>query len=378
MKFYQTEQVRPDCRHYRGLKPCGRAEDCAGCAGFEPLGQRILIVKLGALGDVLRTTPLLRGLKKEQPRAEITWLTDRASAELLRGNPLVDRLWLTGSESLARLGVEEFDRLICLDKEPTAVACATLARARVKQGFGMNEKGRVVPFNKAAVENLRLGLSDELKFRQNRKTYQQLAFETAELAYDPSLDYVFHLAREDRDWAGEFLARRLEGGPEIIIGFNLGGADVFANKRWKMSRFLELRGLIRERWGERAAILGFGGPGDRERLERAEALSGGGIVNTGANPLSRFAALLSRCDLLITGDSLGMHLCLAVGGRVLVLIGSTTPRELELYGRGRMIVSELPCAPCYKRTCPVSPDCMESFSAVEVMAGLEALLGDKK
>ena len=124
-----SERIRPDCRHYRGLKPCGRAEDCRECLDFAPLGPRVLIIKLGALGDVLRTTPLLKGLKKESPEVEIVWLTSPASAELLQGNPLIDQVWLTGAESLARLMVEEFDRLICLDKEPQALACAVLARA---------------------------------------------------------------------------------------------------------------------------------------------------------------------------------------------------------------------------------------------------------
>lgn len=371
-------EKRLTCRLYRGLKPCGHEEDCAVCSAYRPIGERVLIIKLGALGDVLRTTPLLRGLKRDLDGCEIIWLTSPASARLLRGNPLIDQLWITGSEALARLQVEEFDRLICLDKEPEAIACASLAKAERKTGFGMTAKGRLTALNQAAEENLRLGLSDEFKFRENEKSYQQLAFETAELAYDPTLDYVFRVPEEDSAWAGGFLDHHLGPDREIVVGFNLGGADVFANKRWKMDRFMELRELIHRRWGPRASILCFGGPADQERLARAEALSDGSIVNTGSNSLARFAALLARCDALITGDSLGMHLCLAVGGKVLVLIGSTTPRELELYGRGRMLVSDLPCAPCYKRTCAVRPDCMESFSAAQVMAGLEALLADKE
>ena len=369
-----TTEKRLNCRLYRGLKPCGHEEDCVHCSAYEPIGARVLIIKLGALGDVLRTTPLLRGLKRDLPGCEIVWLTSPDSVQLLRGNPLIDQLWITGSEALVRLQVEEFDRLICLDKEPEAIACAALARAGRKTGFGMTAKGRLMAFNPAAEENLRLGLSDQFKFHENEKSYQQLAFESAELAYDPALDYVFQVSPEDRDWAKEFLDHHLGPDREMVIGFNLGGADVFANKRWKMSRFMELRELIYRRWNSRASILCFGGPKDQERLKRAEVMSTRPMVNTGLNSMARFAALLAGCDVLVTGDSLGMHLCLAVGGKVLVLMGSTTPREIELYNRGEIMFTDLDCAPCYKKVCPVKPDCMERFTAPEVMERLVGLV----
>ena len=54
-----------DCRHFRGEKPCGVAERCEGCGSYEPVTRRILIIKLAARGDVLRTTPLLRAFRRE-------------------------------------------------------------------------------------------------------------------------------------------------------------------------------------------------------------------------------------------------------------------------------------------------------------------------
>jgi heptosyltransferase-2 len=333
-----------------------------------------LIIKLGALGDVLRTTPLLRGLREQWPEGEITWLTSPAAMELLADNPLLDRLWTTGPETLARLQVERFDRVICLDKEPEAIAAASLARAERKYGFGMTEGGRLAAFNQTAVENLRLGLSDELKFRRNAKTYQQLAFETAELDYSPRHDYVFTVPAEAQEWADEFIKAKVGPGKGLVLGFNFGGADVFAHKQWKLHHFLTLRQLIADVWGGRAAVLGLGGPWDQGRLAQAEAAGGPAIINTGSNPLPRFAALLKRCAVVVTGDSLAMHLALAVGARVVVLLGSTTPREIELYGRGRFIVSDLPCAPCYRRSCDKSPDCMELLRPEAVLARLIELV----
>ncbi len=375
LSIKDAPQVRPDCKHYRGLKPCGRAEDCDGCSDFTPIGPRVLIIKLGALGDVLRTTPLLTGLKEQIPGVEIVWLTSPASSELLENNPLIDSLWLTGAEALARLQVEEFDRVICLDKEPEAIACASLAKAPAKYGFGMSDKGRLAAFNRAAVENLRLGISDELKFRVNEKTYQRLIFEAAELEYKPEYDYVFNLNRADLDWAAEFMAERLDPQAKVVIGFNLGGGNVFAAKRWKIDHFLALRRMIDDRWGRMAAVLAFAGQDEAERLARLLAAPGPPIIDTGTgNPMGRFAALLGRCDVLVTGDSLGMHLALAMKSKVVLLIGSTTHREIELYGRGEMIVSEMECSPCYRRLCPKPKDCMENFTPELVMDRLAALI----
>lgn len=374
MTVVTPETIRASCRHYNGYKPCGYREDCTACPDFAPVGERILIVKLGALGDVLRTTPLLRGLKDQSPDREIVWLTSQGASGLLKNNPLIDQLWIAGATALARLQVEKFHRVICLDKDPEAAACATLARADRYYGFGMNEFGRTIPLNPASRYSVRLGLSDELKFRQNEKVYQALCFESAELPWTGQ-DYIFNVPDEDQAAVDEFLAPHLAGADKVI-GFNLGGGDVFANKRWKLSHYLALRGLIQDRWGDKAAVLVMGGPPDGDRMASFLQDCSAPAVDTGhTNSFQRFGALLKRCDAVITGDSLGMHIALAVGTPCLVLVGSTTHRELELYGRGEMLVSDLPCAPCYGRTCDKDPDCMSSFTPELVLERLTALIG---
>jgi len=105
-----------------------------------------------------------------------------------------------------------------------------------------------------------------------------------------------------------------------------------------------------------------------------EERSEGAILNTGLNPMTRFAALLKACRVVITGDSLAMHLALAVGTWCLVLMGSTTPREIELYSRGEILASDLDCAPCYKSACQKVPDCMDLFTPELVMDRLAALV----
>jgi len=144
---------------------------------------RILVIKLGALGDVLRTTPILPVLRAQYPDAHLTWVTEPSCLTLLDKNPSIHRLLALDYISTACLGVEEFDLLLSLDKEPAAAALATTVKARVKHGFGWSIEGAVRPLDDRSDYAYRLGIDDELKFRVNQKTYQQIIFEMCEWTY---------------------------------------------------------------------------------------------------------------------------------------------------------------------------------------------------
>jgi heptosyltransferase-2 len=69
-----------------------------------------------------------------------------------------------------------------------------------------------------------------------------------------------------------------------------------------------------------------------------------------------------------------MHLAIGLKKRVIALFGPTCAQEIELYGRGDKVVSSIPCVPCYRRNCEVSPNCMEAITAEEVMKRIKGLL----
>src|SRR5580658_8338803 len=105
--IYQFMTYRNDCRFFIGEKPCKFKRDCDdGCAHFQPFGTRILIIKLGAIGDVLRTTPLLPFLKERYPESHITWLVDAVAVPLLADNPRIDRILTPGINAMTRLLAE--------------------------------------------------------------------------------------------------------------------------------------------------------------------------------------------------------------------------------------------------------------------------------
>ncbi len=96
------------------------------------------------------------------------------------------------------------------------------------------------------------------------------------------------------------------------------------------------------------------------------------------NSIRQFQALIGRCDLIVSGDSLGMHLAIAEKRPVVVLFGPTCPQEIELYGRGEKIVSPLACAPCYRAECDRGPTCMQAIEPETVVAAVKRWLPPSK
>ncbi len=362
---------RLDCRYFIGDRPCKFKRVCEGCDRYDPMGRRILIVKLGAIGDVLRTTPLLSALKRIYPQSHITWVVDKEGQPLLKNNPYIDRLLTFDLASLLPLEVETFDLVIGLEKEPRGAAIVSLVTAKEKRGFALGPEGNPFPLNQASEYAFFLGLSDELKFYQNRKTYPELIFEIAQIDYQKD-EYLFFLSPEDAAFAQKFARKAGLKKGDRVIGLNTGAGGVFANKAWTEERYLELIRKLKKQ--PKTKVLLLGGPAEIERNRRILRNAGGAVIDAGCkNTLGQFAALIDLCDLVVTGDTTAMHLAIGLKKKVLALFGPTCAQEIELYGRGEKVISSLSCAPCYRRKCETSPTCMEAITAEEVMDKIEGL-----
>jgi ADP-heptose:LPS heptosyltransferase len=367
---------KSDCRHFIGDRPCKFKRTCPGCDRYSPMGTRILIVKLAAIGDVLRTTPLLSGLKRKHPESHITWVVDKEALPLLKENPQIDRLVPFDFPALLPLEVETFDLAIGLEKEPRGAALTTKVRAGEKKGFGLGPEGNIFPLNQGSEYAFLLGLDDDLKFHRNAKSYPELIFDIAELPYERD-EYSFFLSPEDVARAGAFAAENLPDKKIPIVGLNTGAGEVFANKAWTMAGFVELIRNLKSR--PPVSILLLGGPRERERNQEIFKASGGMVLETRCeNTLGQFAALVNLCDVVVTGDTTALHLAIGLRKAVVTLFGPTCAQEIDLYGRGEKIISPLSCAPCYRRTCSVSPNCMEAITPEDVIIKIEKLLGGQR
>ncbi len=363
---------RLDCRYFLGDRPCKFKRVCEGCDRYQPMGKRILIVKLAAIGDVLRTTPLLTGLKRTYPQSHITWVVDKEAYPLLQNNPLIDRLLTFDFASTRPLELETFDLVMGLEKEPRGAVLVSKVKAEVKKGFGLGPEGNIYPLNRASEYAFILGLSDEEKFSRNQKSYPELIFEIAELDYQKE-DYLLFLSPEDTAFAERFAKKAGLKKGEVVIGLNTGAGGVFANKAWTVEGYVKLIQKLAK--GPKTRVLLLGGPGERERNRKILRQAKKAVVDTGCeNTLGQFAALIGLCDLVVTGDTTALHLAIGLKKKVVAIFGPTCAQEIELYGRGEKILSSISCAPCYRRKCDVSPNCMEAITVEEVMKSIRALL----
>ena len=122
------KDIKADCRYFKGDVPCKPSKDfgviCKGCSHYSRFKENILIIKLGAAGDVIRTTPLLYPIKKEYPDSRVFWLT--YSPELVPGNinetPNADVILQFNLQNILYIQQIEFDVLINLDKDREAIS----------------------------------------------------------------------------------------------------------------------------------------------------------------------------------------------------------------------------------------------------------------
>jgi heptosyltransferase-2 len=196
--------VKTDCRLFLGDRPCAWGGQCEGCEHYARRGEHIVVIKLAAAGDVLRTTSILPPLKRAHPNSYITWITDPAALPLVELNPYVDRAIPFGFDAWITLSVQSIDLLICLDKEERACALASALNASEKSGFTLSADGGVVPLNEGARYDYELGLSNEMKFHENTLTYPDIFCRTAGVEYQRE-PYVLALPRsstQNASWAG--------------------------------------------------------------------------------------------------------------------------------------------------------------------------------
>ncbi len=365
-------KVNLDCIYYIGEKPCRFKRLCEGCDHYRPMGTRILVIKLAAIGDVLRTTSLLAGLVRHYKDPHVTWVTDPVAAGLLSANPGIHRLFVFDLGTVLALMAQRFDVLICLDKEPRAVGLAGLVPAEKKLGFALSAEGSLTIFNPESAYALRLGLDDPLKFYENKKSYPEIIYEMCGIPYRGD-KYTVTLDPKDRDYARRLFAEKGLSDRPLLIGLNTGSGPAFTRKAWTPEGFAGLARALHEKAG--ATVVLLGGERERERNREIETLSGGAAVTIGGSQsLPEFAAMLSLCDLVVTGDTLALHLAVGLSIPTIAIFGPTAHREVDLFGLGEKVVTAIECAPCYRGVCDRSPGCMDVIGIDEVLTATLGVL----
>jgi ADP-heptose:LPS heptosyltransferase len=335
--------LHTDCRWFTGYRPCAPWRSCEDCELYSPVLGEILIINLGALGDVLRTTAQLPALRAAWPGARITWLTSARAVPLLQGHPLLDRILPFGVQAVCELEARQFDLLLCVDKEPGAAGLASRLKAWTKRGFGLDERGVIVPLNPQADYLYRTGVDDRLKFLHNTMSEPAMLAEALRLPWGGE---PYRLYLDEQELLGEPRA----------VGFNTGSSPGWHRKRLDEGLQVAAIRAVHEAIGEPVLLLG--GPEDSARNARiAEALGEMVELTHTDSGLRVGAAHVARCGVVFSGDSLGMHMAIAMGCHVVAWFGPTCPQEIDLFQRGIKLLADVDCAPCWQQTCQREPAC---------------------
>lgn len=356
--------LKTDCKHFPGDKPCrpNKLENkkCDDCEYYSPIKFKILIIKLDAVGDVLRTTSILHALKSKYPNSHITWLTKQNAKDIFINNDLVDNLLTFESFDLvSRFSTEVFDLLIHPDASPVSASLASFAKAKVKKGFGMNLFGQVTPFDNNAIEWLEMGAFDEFK-KKNIKSYQQIIHEIAGLNFNKS-EIIINLTDDELAFKNQFYTTHNLQKYKTIIGLNTGASKRWQLKQWRFDGFKELISKLQK--NKDIGILLFGGEDEVDRNNELTKLFPN-VVDTGSkNSLRQFFSLMDMPDIILTGDTLALHTATALKKKVICFFGPTSSAEIEDYGRVKKISPDMDCLVCYKPECDFNPNCMDLVSS---------------
>lgn len=369
--------INEDCVHFGSDRPCDIHKNtgvkCSNCTEYKKKGTRILIIKLGAIGDVLRTTAILPNLHADYFSPQIFWVTKRDALPLFKNNFMIKKVIDTDSdECLITLLTEEYDLSINLDTSPESARLSEIARAKRKIGFGYAKEGYVYPFNPEARKWLLMGLFDDLK-KSNQQSYQELMLEICRVKDRRLYEPILILDGKDREKATKFYKDHYISNYKPIIGVNTGGGDRWSNKKWTERHILAFCGLIKKHL-PRAKVLLYGGPKEAKRHMSLLIKAPDNVLDTGcSHALREFAAFVELCDVMVTGDTLAMHIAIALSKYAVVLFGPTSYREIHLYDRGTKIVPALDCLACYKNTCDKHPSCMELIKPHTLVENLRLL-----
>ena len=367
----------PGCKNFTGYKPCVPGENCLDeCIDPQPIGTKILIVNLEAMGNVLVTTTLLPAIKRKYPTSSISWITHQNAYRLLDHNQYIDKVYVWNPESWMKLQAIRFDVVMNIDKSVHACALTMSLNAKKKLGYGLNKNGVIIPLNKEAEHNYRLGLDDHLKFHVNEKSNSQLLTEAMGLKYGRD-EYVLNLSKEELEFCQQYRREILDKHPAssnqypVIVGFNTGCSLLYPNKKMTIDQHVILINELSKRGNIRLVLLG--GPEDTERNSEIVRQVGDEVITTPTTEgVRRGICYENICDFVITGDSFGMHVGIGLKKFIIAWFGVSCSQEVDLFDRGIKLLSEdLACSPCWKQVCPYNLECIQMIDLERIVREVE-------
>ena len=378
----------------------------------EPPGHgttaRILVRGVNWLGDAVMTTPALQRLREQYPKAHIALLSPRKLTDIWRHLPCLDEVltlhpgqspWSVGGP----LRAVNFDTALLFPNSPRAALETWFAGIPRRIGYAQRWRNWcltqvVAPRSSRKVmrkrspreiQELIKGSQSALPACQRRlkpddatshQTNEYLHL-TAQLGASPAPTRPFLTVQPDevRAVASKFGLDDPAMASKPILALNP-GAEYGPAKRWPVANFIAAAAAVQKRRDCVLLILGAQSdiPFANEihsalRIPYSAPRTPHSALKTlaGKTSLRELMAVLKLSRVLLTNDTGPMHLAAALGAHVVVPFGSTSP-ELTAPGlpgddHHYLLAANVPCAPCFRRTCPIDFRCMRAISVETIV-----------
>jgi lipopolysaccharide heptosyltransferase II len=375
--------------------------------------ERILVIKLSAVGDVIHTIPLLNALRRRYPGARIDWLSKPTPAEFIRDLPALDEVLVYGENQtevpqynwdgfthfvrlirdhrflamLSRLRAARYDLVIDMQGQLRSGFVSMVTGAPVRIGFDRprrrvwKKEGRSLPPGaiKHAWKGAREGSWLAYTHHVPLPTLALHAVDRYLLVGEmlgfghqaPEFSIPVRVQAEERVDA---LLREHAGAmskPPIVMS----PGSLWETKRWRPEGFAA---VARHFLAKGYPVLLDGAANEAEACRRIVADAPGAVVLAGLTSLADLAALIRRSAIAVTNDSGPLHLATALGRPVVPLFGPTNPIWVGPYNQPDAILSAgLACSPCFLKNlarCPHDHACMKGISSERVIGAIEAQL----
>lgn len=342
--------------------------------------RRILLFRLERIGDLLMALPAIADVRAASPQAEIDLVVGSWNAELansIRGVTRVQTLdvsWLareSGGATLpsmlkAAAGWRRRRYDLALNFEPDVRSNLLLAMSGAAWAVGYRSAGGAAALDQAL---------DYQPSAHTTDNARRLVASVLQVPSAPSATSILEIPSTKQREAEALLSRR--GRPLVAIHVH-GGRAV---KQWEPEKFAIVASELAQR--RHATIVLTGGPDDRPLVRQVAGVLPASRVLDVSNltDLMSVAAVLARCDLVITGDTGPMHVAHAVGTPIVAVFGPSDPRRYAPRGpRDRVVRIDLPCAPCNRIRLPPArctghtPDCLALIAPDRVLDAALAVL----
>ncbi|OGP79291.1 MAG: hypothetical protein A2V86_08660 [Deltaproteobacteria bacterium RBG_16_49_23] len=347
--------------------------------------KKILILRLSAVGDIIRTLPAVKAIKAKFPSASITWIVEEPSKPLIESQPEIDEVilfprkrwseglksvkgwWKTAREAqkfIFSLRGKRFDLVLDFHGILKTGLLSFLSGSPRRIGFDRRstKEGNFL-FSNVKVKLPRGRIS---RFERNFNLLKGMGLEV-----QPD-NYPLHITAEEREYVKSFFNQLSPAVRSPSIAIHPGTSPKTPYKRWFPDQYAQLADrLVQE---INATVLFTWGPGELEWVKGIQKrMRETSILAPHTFSLTQLGEVYRHCDLYIGGDTGPMHIASLMGIPVVVIYGPTDPVVNEPFGPHRKVFKNVGCNPCRDRSCK-ELKCLKEITVDDVFKAAREVL----